>query len=250
MSSNIAIALVGQMRTWEHPKIVQSYQKYILCDEDALIDLYIFSWTLTGYSHRHGRHDIHPESAGAVSEEKIIKYYESHPFIRVIHVCLDDFDEFLSSLDDEMLKIYNTPFNNHGKVSTCVPIEYKYQQAARYLSSIRDIHKYSNLIITRPDASFVDYLPVIETKYDCIYWNNTCIKCIDHGWYGKPSTILRHLYSIFDNLLGNIQLIKESGGYAHLCRDNNELLHLECKKNNIKCTVFTKMLIELIYFNN
>ena len=44
--------------------------------------------------------------------------------------------------------------------------------------------------------SFVDDLPEINTKEDFIYYNCHCVHCFDHCWYGKPTTIIKHLWEI------------------------------------------------------
>ena len=144
----------------------------------------------------------------------------------------------------ELLNIYNTPFISHAKVSTCLPIEYKYQQAIRYLSNLNNIDKYSNLIITRPDICFVNYLPTLETKLDNIYYNSICIGCMDHCWYGKPRTIIKLLFNIYDDFLQNYNKITNSRGNN---RDNNLLLRYQCNKKNIKLNVEKKHMVKIIY---
>lgn len=133
----------------------------------------------------------------------------------------------------------------HSKVSTCIPIQYKYQQAIRFLSNINDIDKYSNLIITRPDMCFVDYLPKLDTKFGHIYWNCICIRCMDHCWYGKPNTIIKQLFYTYDDILKRYNDITS---HCQHNRDNNELLHYQCEKNDIKLNVNKQPLVKIIYF--
>lgn len=195
-----AIVLIGQMRTYMDPKIVNSYRKYLT--SDPIIDMYVFTWNKIGHSHRHGKYNIHPNMNHLVCSNTISEYYTQFDFIRVKHVCVDDFDEFVAKLDPERSQLYHTPFNGHGMVSTCVPVEYKYQQASRYLSSIPDIEtQYAHIVITRPDACFVDSLPTLSTSEGFVYWNCRCVRCMDHVWYGKPNTIIKQLYRIFDDIL-------------------------------------------------
>ncbi len=86
---------------------------------------------------------------------------------------------------------------------------------------------------------FIDDLPKISTK------DNNCVRCFDHCYYGKPTTIITHLYFTFDNLIKNYNILPKQNS---LNRDNNELLHLECYKNNIKLNVNQKQMVEIINF--
>jgi len=240
----ISLVLIGQMRTWNNNKIINSYEKYL--SKYGNIDLYIFTWNKIGYSCRHGNLNIHNSKKDIITELQIREYYEKYTFINLKYIYIEDYDIFIKNLDDKLLDIYNTPFRDFFKISTCVPIQYKYQQAARYLKKIEDITKYSNMIITRPDMCFIDDLPEVDTKEDIIYYNCNCVRCFDHCWYGKPSTIIKHLYFAFDNFIDNYNFLPKVNA---LNRDNNELLHLECNKNNIKLNVNEKQMVEIIYFS-
>ena len=240
----ISLVLIGQMRTWNNPEIISSYEKYL--SKYGNIDLYIFTWDKIGYSNNHGNHDIHSNSENIITETQIKSYYAQYNFINLKYIYIENYDTFINQLDDNILNIYNTPFRNHSKYSTCDPIQYKYQQAVRYLKKLEDINKYSNMIIIRPDEAFVDDLPEIETKDDYIYYNCGAVRCFDHCWYGKPGTIIKHLYFAFDNFIDNYNIITKVN---ELNRDNNELLHLQCNKNNIKLSVNEKTMVEIIYFS-
>lgn len=238
----LAIVIVGQMRSYRNTDIINSYKKYL--DYNEIIDLYIFTWTNLGYSNRHGNPNINSKCNDIVKEDDILDYYNDSEFINVKHIIIDNFDNFIDGMTNDLLKIYNTPFRNHSKVSTCIPIQYKYQQAARHLSNLDDIDKYSNIIITRPDICFVDYLPTIETKLDNVYYNCICVKCMDHCWYGKPKTIIKPLYNIYDEFLKNHNEISSTNQNN---RDNNALLRYQCIKNNIKFNIEKKHMVKIIY---
>ena len=243
MISLVSLVLIGQMRTWNDSIIINSYEKYL--SKYGKIDLYIFTWNKIGYSFNHGKFDKHSKKNDIITDAEIREYYSQFPFINLKYVYVEDYDVFINNLDAKILNIYNTPFRNFSKISTCVPIQYKYQQAARYLIDVSDLHKYSNIIITRPDMSFVDDLPEINTKEDFIYYNCHCVRCFDHCWYGKPATIIKHLCFIFDNFITNYNSIPEVNA---LNRDNNELLHLQCFKNDIKLKVNEKQMVQIILF--
>jgi hypothetical protein len=240
----ISLVLIGQMRTWNNNKIINSYEKYL--SKYGNIDLYIFTWNKIGYSNHHGEHNLNRYSEDILTEKEVHEYYKQYKFINLKYIHIENFEEFIKNLDNRLLNIYNTAFRNHSQFSTCVPIQYKYQQSMRYLKKIEDITKYSNMIITRPDMCFIDDLPEINTKEDIIYYNCNCVRCFDHCWYGKPMTIIKHLYFAFDNFFENYNTLPKIN---ELNRDNNELLHLECNKNNIKLNVNQKQMVEIIYFS-
>ncbi len=223
------------MRSYKNIEIINSYKKYLYDNET--IDLYIFTWKNVGYSYRHGKPNIHLNCNDLIDKFDIIEYYKKYDFINIKHILVEDFDIFIKGLNIDLLNIYNTPFRSHSKISTCLPIEYKYQQAIRYLSNLNDIDKYSNLIITRPDICFVDYLPTLKTKLDNIYYNCICIGCMDHCWYGKPRKIIKLLFNIYDDFLQNYN---EITNYRDKNRDNNILLRYQCDKKNIKLNVKKK----------
>jgi|UniRef100_A0A6C0LYU3 hypothetical protein len=240
----ISLVLIGQMRTWNKPEIISSYEKYL--SKYGTIDLYIFTWNKIGFSHRHGNHDLHPNSDDIITEAQIKLYYEQFKFINLKYVHIENFDTFINQLDDKILNIYNTPFLYHSQNTTSVPLQYKYQQAARYLFNIANEYKYSNMIISRPDMSFEDDLPEIDTKEEHIYYNCECVRNMAITWYGKPDTIIKQLYFAFDNF---IEIHNILPSHNHLNKDINEILHFLCYKNNIKIIVNEKQMIRQICFS-
>jgi hypothetical protein len=239
----IALVLAGQMRTYECEQIINSYKKYIYDKEN--IDLYIFTWDILGYSNNHGNKNIHKNSNTILTKEDILNYYKKFNFLNIKYINVENFNNFLKNLDYSYYKIYNTSFRNHSNVSTFIPIQYKYQQSIRYLNGIDCLKEYSNLIITRPDICFIDYLPVIDTKIDNIYYNCICTTCMDHCWYGKPETIIKQLFNIFDNILINYKNIEN---YNDNNKDNNIILYHQCFINNISINVDKKHMVKIIYF--
>tara|TARA_B100001057_G_scaffold500688_1_gene617170 strand:- start:10755 stop:11486 length:732 start_codon:yes stop_codon:yes gene_type:complete len=241
----LALVIIGQMRTYNYQSIILSYKKHLAKNES--IDLYIFTWNKVGSSNRHGNHNIHKRMNDKIEKSDILEYYKKYDFINIKHVFVEDYDKFVEDLDSDTLYIYKTPYRNHGNISTCVPAQYKYQQAARYLSNLNDIDKYSNIIIARPDICFITDLPILDTKIDNIYYKSGAERCIDHCWYGKPETIIKQLFNIFDNLVENtknmICLIHPEHN-----RNINELIHFECEKKNIKINFIKKSMVKIIYF--
>jgi hypothetical protein len=239
----LALVLIGQLRTWNNPLIINSYKKYL--SDNEKIDLYIFTWNKLGYSNNSGNTNIHIRQNDSIDRRTIIEYYQQFTFINIRYICLDDFEIFLNGLDSKLKDIYNTPFRNHAPFTTSIPVQYKYQQAAQYLSNIENNDKYSNIIITRPDICFTGKLSILNTVENTVYFQSICDRCIDHFWYGKPNTIIKQLRTIFDNYIVNYTLIDP---YNENNRDNNEILHFMCSKNNILVNVLVNNMCNIIYF--
>jgi len=220
----LCICLVGQMRTYDDLKITNSY-KYLYNYD---IDLYIFTWKNRGYSNHHGITNYSVHSDDIIREETLISHYSQFGF-KIKKIIIDDFEEWYNSLTDEMKSIYKTPFRNHSKVTTSVPIQYKYQQITQYLNE-----DYDNILITRPDMAFLSDLPVVNPKDDSVYFKCICNRCIAHGWIGNKKTLVKQLNNIFDNYLINYNKISS---YNENNRDENELIiyHSAIKNIHIVC---------------
>ena len=231
------------MRTYTKTEIVNSYNQYL--SRGKTIDLYVYTWSNLGCSNRQGNINNHKHQEDLVTIDGIKEFYNKFPFLNIKEIKIDDFSKFIENMDKNMLNIYNTPFKNHSKFTTSLPIQYKYQQAIRCFSKHSNIYGYSNVIITRPDICFTDYLPTLETKINNIYYKSICTSCIDHFWYGKPQTIINHLINIYDEYLQNY---KEITSESHNNRDNNTILLYQCHRYNIKVNVIKQIINKIIYF--
>jgi hypothetical protein len=229
--------LIGQMRTYESMDILNSYS-YL--SEFGEIDLYVNTWKNKGYSNATGDTSLHniDNELKIVNEQDIITHYSKVPFFKIKNINIEVFDEFINSLSDNMKDIYNTPFHYHSNITTSIPIEYKYQNSIR--NNLVELLNYDTLIITRPDMEILTRLPTRSPQENIIYYNHVCHKCVDHFWMGTPLTIIKQLYNVFDNYEKNDNLLP-----SHLKRDNNELLIIQCIKNNIKIKVNPQDLCKL-----
>jgi len=225
---SICLILTGQMRTYESNDILNSYHYLSGLGE---IDLYIYTWKNKGYSNAHGNSRLQNINDDTILKEDIINHYSKVPFFKIKKVFVESFEDFYDLLSKSMKEKYNTPFKNHSNVTTSIPIEYKYQQAIRN----SNVTNYNTVIISRPDMEFLDTLPTVNPKEDTVYYNSICDRCIDHFWMGTPTTLTKQLYHIFDHYETNYQMLP-----SYLRTDNNELLILQCKKNNITIRVNIK----------
>ena len=224
------LILTGQMRTYENREILNSYQHLSGLGE---IDLYIYTWQNKGYSNAHGNPKLHniENEFKVVKEEDVINHYSKVPFFNLKKVVIEPFDDFYNSLSESMKEKYNTPFQNHASVTTSIPIEYKYQQAIRNTP----LTNYDLVMILRPDMEILYNIPIIIPEEDTIYYDCITYKAMDPFWMGTPATLTKQLYNIFDNYEKNYHMLP-----SYLRTDNNELLILECQKNNINLRVNLK----------
>lgn len=236
------LLLIGQMRTWRNNIILNSYKKYF--DKFEKIDLYIFTWNKSGYSNRHGNPNLNQQMNDTINYNDVYNYYNKLDFINIKYIYIEDFDSFLNSLDISLKNIYNMPFGHHSKVSTCIPIQYKYQQAISYLSKIPELDRQSNIIVTRPDVCFCNEQIELDIKENTVYYESMCKGCIDHCWYGKVETIIKQLNDIYSNYIINYKkIIPEKHA-----RDNNFMLIYMCEQKNIKLIFNKKAHVSIIYY--
>jgi len=241
--TNKCLILTGQMRTYDCEQIRESYVKYLSSDDK--IDLYIFTWKNKGSSNDHGNWDLDQRGEAQVMYSELVQHYSQFPFFNLKHVLIEDFQEFLQSLSESMRNLYYTPFLYHSNVTTSIPAEYKYQQAARYLSSLGV--SYENVMFTRPDVAFVSENPFSTLLEDNIYYQCICHRCMDHSWVGTSKTIVKLLQNVFDDYEFNCREIVKRG----LCdRENNELLIYQCMKHHIQINVNEAHMVQIIYFRD
>ena len=223
-----ALFLIGQMRTYNNIKIINSYEKYLFKDEK--LDVYIFTWDKVGFSNNHGKTNYNDQMNDEINENDLVNFYKQFDFINVKHIYIENFDDFLNDLKPDLLKVYETPFRHHAKVSTFIPIQYKYQQAIQYFSQLEDNTKYSTVIITRPDIYFekVPSFTTTKTEEDTIYW---CRRFgADLCWYGTPQSIIKQLDDIFDRIIENRTIVYKHRGDSYC---NNVLLQCQCEEKGL-----------------
>lgn len=238
--SKLCLILSGQMRTFDCKKIVDSYNRYLSSYE---VDLYLFTWTNRGYSNNHGNTDVHSLQEEEMTKTMIESHYSQFPFVTIRTIMLDNFCDFVEALSEPMKKIYHTPFRNHSKVTTSIPIEYKYQQAIQFLETVDT--SYSRVMMTRPDMALVNELPLTPFLENNIYYINTCVRCMDHGWFSTSNTALKLLKTLSTDYLENHQTITSLN---HDNKDNNELLLYQCFIQGIKVNVLEGKLFHVCHF--
>jgi hypothetical protein len=234
---SLCVILTGQMRTFKDKDILNSYNKYL--SGYGNVDLYIYTWRNIGYSNNHGNTNIHDTQNDVLNKNDIYEHYSKISFITIKEIIIDDFESFYDSLNISLKNIYKTPFRDHAKVTTSIPIEYKYQQAINSFKT-NDIYKYNNVLITRPDMELICNIPFLSLEKDTVYFSSMCVRCMDHGWFGTPNTLVKQLNNIFDNYENNFNIISSS---YEKNRDNNELLFYQCEINNIKIIVENKQFL-------
>jgi len=239
--SNLCILFIGQMRTYNNDIIINSYNKYL--SNYGNIDIYIHTWDNRGSSNRHGKNDSNIKEVDTITENIISEHYNKFKFFTIKKIVIDRFEHFYNTLDDELVRIYNTSFLTHSTKTTSVPIQYKYQRAANILTRVNN--NYSRVIVLRPDFAFYDYLPIsLNDDTNTIYFQHIAQDsgCMDHCWFSSQQTIIKQLINIFDNYKSNIKSIQN--------RCNNKLLFYQCLINNINIKVYRKNLVKQIFYND
>jgi hypothetical protein len=238
----MCILLTGQMRTYQSKQIIDSYHAFL---SYGSVDLYIFTWKNKGFSHNHGIHDLNPLQDDIITEEELLSHYSQFKFMTIKKIVIDDFNSFCNDLSPNKKSLYHTPFRDHSSITTSIPIEYKYQQAIQYLSSVET--SYSKVMITRPDMVLLREIPFQVMEENIIYFQHPCNRCMDHCWFGTPTTVIKQLYSIYDDYEKNQNRITFE--YQNN-RDNNELLIYQCLKNGIQIKVTDGSFVRVVHFRD
>jgi hypothetical protein len=243
IESNIAIILVGQMRTYDRKEIIESYNKHLKNLGD--VDLFISTWNKSGYSNNHGNKNYnHGYKDNKITKELLYKHYSQYKFINIKDIDIEDFEEWVDKLSPELKKIYYTPFRDHSNYTTSLPIEYKYQRAISRFLSIKD-KQYKLVLFMRADTQLLCDIPIQNyTDNDTIYFHTLCNRCIDHGWTSDEKTAINVFSKIYDDYLDNLNKI--TSNYQNN-RDNNELIIYQSSKNDVKLVYQKILLYQIIY---
>ena len=231
------------MRTFNHAAIVHSYHKYLA--SYGKVDVGIFTWKNKGYSNRHGHANTHEKHSDVINQEDLRDHYGQFPFFNIETIVVEDFDAFHARLSNNLKTLYNKRFRDHAQVSTSIPIQYKYQQACSWLTASTNFHHYTNVMVVRPDMEIVGHLPIVHPTADVVYFKCPCNRCMDHCWFGAPSTIVKQLRNIFDEYETNTFRIAP---WNDNNRDNNEMLILQCLLNGIRISTMEGLFARQHFF--
>jgi len=250
----IALLICGQMRTFDHPKVLEYLDKLI---EKFNCDVFLSTWSNRGIS---------VWSEHALKEQADIQNQEKNKLITSNHINLipnikkytiDDYEEFVHRQSDDKIKSFlNQSSDNlyHSK-ATSIPSLYKLYSAYQLLEEYENENKikYDIVIKTRPDFLHVhnDIEKYFDRINDTLFHINTGITyCPDRVYemfLVSSSTIMK---KVCESWL-NFNQLANTDYSLHMARlDACRLIYSQCILNNIKIDTFDRVLGDVLRIEN
>jgi hypothetical protein len=250
----IALLICGQMRTFDHPKVLEYLDKLI---EKFNCDVFLSTWNNRGIS---------VWSEHALKEQVDIQNQEKNKLITSNHINLisnikkytiDDYEEFIHNQSDgEIKSLLNQNSDNlyHSK-ATSIPSLYKLYSAYQLLEEYENENKikYDIVIKTRPDFLHVhnDIEKYFDRINDTLFHINTGITyCPDRVYemfLVSSSTIMK---KVCESWL-NFNQLSNTDYSLHMARlDACRLIYSQCILNNIKIDTFDRVLGDVLRIEN
>lgn len=251
----VALLFCGQMRTFDHPKVLEKTNKLI---QKFNCDVFVSTWSDRGVS---------LWSEHAVKNQLKVQEKEKNKIIVDDHIKLiqnvkkfeiDEYQNFLiSQCDDDIRFLLTQPSDNlYASKATSNPCLYKIYCSYKLLEEyMNENHiEYDIIIKTRPDFLHVhnDIEKYFEKANDTLFHINT-------GYAYHPNRVFD---IFFLSSLKNMKIVCESWlNYKKLSETNYSLeylskfdvcrmLYAQCVLNNIKIDTFDRVLGDIFRVEN
>jgi hypothetical protein len=250
----ISLLICGQMRTFDHPKVLNYLIKLI---EKFDCDVFLSTWNNRGIS---------VWSEHALKEQEFIQNQEKNKSINLEHINLipnikkytiDNYEEFINTQCNDEIKSFLQQSSDtlyHSK-ATSIPSLYKLYSAYQLLEEYEKENniKYDIVIKTRPDFLHVhiDIEKYFDKIDDTLFHINTGISyCPDRVYemfFLSSSSIMK---TVCESWLNFNQLVNTDYS-LHMARlDACRLVYSQCVLNNIKIDTFDKVLGDVLRIEN
>ena len=250
----IALLICGQMRTFDHPKVLEYLDKLI---EKFNCDVFLSTWNNRGIS---------VWSEHALKEQADIQSQEKNKAIGLDHINLipnikkyiiDNYGEFINNQCNDGIKSFlnQSPDTLYHSKATSIPSLYKLYSAYQLLEEYEKENKikYDIVIKTRPDFLHVhtDIEKYFNRIDDTLFHINTGISyCPDRVYemfFLSSSSIMK---IVCESWLNFNQLVNTDYS-LHMARlDACRLVYSQCILNNIKIDTFDKVLGDVLRIEN
>lgn len=250
----IALLICGQMRTFDHPKVLSYLNQFI---EKFKCDVFLSTWDNRGIS---------VWSEHALKDQSIIQSVEKNKLIdkndlNIIHNIkkykIDNYNQFIQNecTDEMKLILSQSPDNLYYSKATSIPSLYKLYSAHQLLEDYqRETNiKYDIVIKTRPDFLHVhnDIEKYFDETDNTIFHINTGISYCPNRVYEMfilSSPVVMKI--VCESWLNYHKLVK-SDYSLHMSRlDACRLVYSQCVLNNINIKTFDKVLGDVLRIEN
>lgn len=250
----IALLICGQMRTFDHPKVLNYLNQLI---KKFNCDVFLSTWNNRGIS-VWSEHAL-KNQLSVQTEEKNKSINEEHLnlIFNIKKYKIDNYDQFIiEKCTDEMKFLLNqSPDNLYFSKATSIPSLYKLYSAYQLLDEyeIENNIKYNLVIKTRPDFLHVhnDIEQYFDRTDDTLFHINTGITyCPDRVYEMFLLSSAKNMKIVCDSWLNFNQLVN-SNYSLHMSRlDACRLVYSQCVLNNIKTETFNKVLGDILRIEN
>lgn len=252
--NEIALLICGQMRTFDHPKVLKYLNNFI---DKFNCDVFVSTWANRGVS-AWSEYAL-KEQINAQREEKNRSIDSEHiALIRnVKKFIIEDYTEFVNTKCDVDMKnlLSQSPDEIYHSKATSIASLYKLYSAHTLLDSysIDNNIKYNIIIKTRPD--FLHVHTDIEKYFDrldnTLFHINTGISYCPERVYEMFLLSNPNVMKIVCESWLNFKNLVDSNYSLHLARlDACRLVYLQCALNNIKIETFDKVLGDVLRVEN
>lgn len=250
----IALLICGQMRTFDHPKVLNYLNQLI---KKFNCDVFLSTWDNRGVSvwSEHALKDqlfIQNEE-----KNKLITTNNLDIILNIKKYKIDNYNHFIKEeCTNEMITLLKqSPDTLYHSKATSIPSLYKLYSAYQLLEEyeIKNNLKYDIVIKTRPDFLHIhtDIEKYFDKIDDTLFHINTGISyCLDRVYEMFLLSSSKNMKIICESWLNFNQLV--STDYSlHMARlDACRLVYSQCILNNIKIDTFDKVLGDVLRIEN
>lgn len=250
----IALLICGQMRTFDHPKVLNYLIKLI---EKFNCDVFLSTWNNRGVS---------VWSEHALKQQEFIQNQEKNKEISLDNINLipnikkyiiDDYEEFINTQCNDVIKslLQRSSDNLYHSKATSIPSLYKLYSAHQLLEEYEKQNKikYDIVIKTRPDFLHVhiDIEKYFDKIEDTLFNINTGISYCPDRVYEMFILSSSDIMKIVCESWLNFNELVNTDYSLHMSRlDACRLVYSQCVLNNIKISTFDKVLGDVLRIEN
>lgn len=252
--NKIALLISGQMRTFDHPKVLEYLNNFI---DKFDCDVFLSTWSNRGVS---AWSEYAVKNQLQIQQEEKNKQINENDINLIKNIkkyLIEDYNEFISHKCDENMKSLldqSADAIYHSKATSIASL-YKLYSAYTLLENYSKENQiiYDVVIKTRPDFLHVhtDIEKYFEFIHDTLFHINTGISYSPERVYEMFLLSSPSIMKIVCESWLNFNTLVDSNYSLHLARlDACRLVYSQCALNNIKIDTFDKVLGDVLRIEN
>jgi hypothetical protein len=252
--TRVALILCGQMRTFDHPKVLEYLNQFI---DKFNCDVFLSTWDNRGVSVWSEYSLKNQIDIQTLEKNKIIKYEDINIIKNIKKYSIENYNIFINEkcTPDMRDALNQNPDQIYNSKSTSIPSLYKLYSSFKLLEEYKNKNniEYDIVIKSRPD--FLQVHNNIEQYFDKV---KDTLFHINTGVSYYPERVYEmFLLSSYDNMKIvcdswlNYQELVNTNYSTHLpIMDACRLVYAQCMINNIHLDTFDKVLGDVLRVEN